>query len=127
MTGKQQTMPSSRVVAFASLMALPAAAQDEMDEGLSLMEQGAQLLLQGLMDEMGPTMSELKSLTEEMGTAMAQLGEQMGPALMDLMSKVDDIRNYEAPEFLPNGDIIIRRSPDAPLYVPDTESGEIDI
>ncbi len=113
--------------AFASLMALPAAAQGEMDEGLSLMEQGAQLLLQGLMDEMGPTMSELKGLTEEMGTAMAQLGEQMGPALMDLMSKVDDIRNYEAPELLPNGDIIIRRSPDAPLYVPDTESGEIDI
>jgi hypothetical protein len=113
--------------AFASLMVLPAAAQDEMDEGLSLMEQGAQLLLQGLMDEMGPTMSELKSLTEEMGTAMAQLGEQMGPALMDLMSKVDDIRNYVAPEFLPNGDIIIRRSPDAPLYVSDTESGEIDI
>ena len=45
--------------AFASLMALPAAAQDEMDEGLSLMEQGAQLLLQVLMDEMGPTMSEI--------------------------------------------------------------------
>jgi len=113
--------------AFATLTALPAAAQDDMDEGLSLMEQGAQLLLQGLMAEIGPTMDELKGLTDEMGTAMAQLGEEMGPALVELMSKVDDIRNYDAPEVLPNGDIIIRRKDDAPTYTPDPETGEIDI
>lgn len=115
----------------AALAALPAAAQDqdlgELDEGLSLMEQGAQLLLEGLMNEMGPTMDDLKGLSEEMGTALAQLGTEMGPALVELMSKVDDIRNYDAPEILPNGDIIVRRRDEAPLYVPDAETGEIDI
>lgn len=124
------------ITALTLLTAAPLAAQDEAlpmpedlgaDEGISLMEEGAKLLFRGLMTEMEPAIDDLKSLTDEMGSAMAEFGETMGPALADLMSRVDDMRNYEAPEILPNGDIIIRRSPDAPTYVPQTETGEIDI
>ena len=46
------------------------------------------------------------------------LATEMGPALLKMMRTLDSVRYYEAPEILPNGDIIIRRSPDAPDYVP---------
>ncbi|TJZ94008.1 AAA+ family ATPase [Paracoccus gahaiensis] len=55
---------------------------------------------------------------------------RMGPALRDLATQVDDIRNYQAPERLPNGDILIRRREDAPpppplgeTLRPDPEAG----
>lgn len=35
--------------------------------------------------------------------------EELGPMLNSLRDKVDDLQNYESPEVLPNGDIIIRR------------------
>jgi hypothetical protein len=34
--------------------------------------------------------------------------------MRDIMDEVKDWSVYEAPEMLPNGDIIIRRKPDAP-------------
>ncbi|WP_145110491.1 AAA+ family ATPase [Cereibacter sediminicola] len=79
------------------------APDEEMEEGFSLLNEGAKLLFRGLIDRMEPTM-------RDMGEAMGELQ----PALRDLLAKVDDLRNYEAPERLPNGDIIIRRKPDAP-------------
>uniref|UniRef100_UPI004047480D hypothetical protein n=1 Tax=Yoonia sp. TaxID=2212373 RepID=UPI004047480D len=110
---------------------LPLAAQDaktsEPQEGLSLMEQGAKLLLRGLLEEMEPAIEDLKGMGEEMSDTMAQWGAQMGPALADLMARIDDMRNYDAPEILPNGDIIIRRKPDAPVYEMDPETGAIDL
>jgi hypothetical protein len=115
-------------VAFAICLAVPAAAQDDgMDQGMSLMEQGARLFFEGLMSEMEPTLDEFKSMAEEMGPALESLRAEMGPALADLFDKVDDFRNYQAPEILENGDIIIRRKPDAPLFVPRTDGGEIDL
>lgn len=107
--------------------ALPLPDVGEMDEGLSLMEEGAKLLLRGLMAEMEPKLEELQGLTDDMSAAMEEFGATMGPALADLMTHIDDMRNYEAPEILPNGDIIMRRSPDAPAYEPDATTGEIDI
>lgn len=120
------------VTALATFTALPLSAEvaetpDDTSEGFSLMEEGAKMLLRGLMAEMEPAIDDLKGMSDEMGAAMAEFGETMGPALAELMRKVDDMRNYEAPEILPNGDIIIRRSPDAPAYVPDTETGEIEL
>jgi hypothetical protein len=73
-----------------------------VDEGMSLIEQGTRLLLRSLLDEVEPVMKDLK---DGMGTALAE----MGPVLKDLIAKIDDIRNYDAPEVLPNGDIIMRR------------------
>ena len=42
-----------------------------------------------------------------------------------MMAVIDDIGNYDMPEFLPNGDIIIRRSPDAPPFTPPATEPEI--
>ena len=113
------------------MTAVPLAAQDadstETQDGMSLMEQGAKLLLRGLLDEMEPAIEDLKGMGEEMSDKMAEWGTQMGPALADLMTRIDDMRNYDAPEILPNGDIIIRRKPDAPVYEMDPEAGAIDL
>ncbi len=110
-------------IAFAlalTMSALPAHAQ-EADEGFDLMEEGAKLLLRGLMTEMEPALRELEDFADEVGPAMKLLADEMGPALAELMAQIDDIRNYEPPEVLPNGDIIIRRRPDAPEFEPGAE------
>lgn len=73
----------------------------------SLIEQGATLLFRGILSELAP---EIEGLTGDMDDAMAALG----PALGDLSRLVDDIGNYELPERLENGDILIRRKADAP-------------
>ena len=121
-------------IAIAALIistGLPLAAQEgetpAPQDGLSLMEQGAKLLLRGLLEEMEPAIEDLKGMGEQMSDTMAQWGAQMGPALADLMTRIDDMRNYDAPEILPNGDIIIRRKPDAPVYEMDPETGAIDL
>ncbi|MBI1220117.1 MAG: hypothetical protein GC186_16390 [Rhodobacteraceae bacterium] len=67
------------------LGALPGSARaDDIDRGASLLDQGAQLLLKGLLDQVTPTLKDL--------------GRQIG-----------DMSDYRLPEVLPNGDIIIRR------------------
>ncbi|MBE9477215.1 MAG: hypothetical protein IME92_08700 [Proteobacteria bacterium] len=37
--------------------------------------------------------------------------DELGPLLNSLRDKIDDLGQYEPPEVLPNGDIIIRRKP----------------
>lgn len=113
------------------LVVTPALAQDETapgaDDGFSLMEEGARLLMQGLMTEMEPALEDLRGTFEEMGPAFAEFAQSVGPAFAELLNQVDDLRNYEAPEILPNGDIIMRRAPDAPQWTPDPETGEIEL
>ncbi len=108
----------------------PANAQDsdtEVEEGFSLMEEGARMLMRGLMSEIEPKMDELRDTLEQMGPAFAGFVRDIGPALAELLEEVDDLRHYQAPEFLPNGDIIIRRRPDAPIWVPDDASEAIEL
>lgn len=98
------------------LTAGPLAAQEdgaeapsgEVEQGFSLLEEGAKLLFRGLVDQMGPAL-------EDMQEGLENFSEEARPALEALWGMIDDIRNYDAPERLPNGDIIIRRKPDAPL------------
>ncbi len=82
-----------------SLGAMPLAAQDskdEISEGMTLLQEGTRLLLEGLMNE-------------------------LGPALLELKGQIIDLNAYHAPEVLPNGDIIIRRK--EPLEVaPDGQT-----
>ena len=104
------------------LSVTPVAAQEtppSTDEGMSLIERGARMLMEQLLGEVEPHMKDLK---EGMDQAMTE----MGPALRDLMAKIDDIRNYHPPEVLPNGDIIIRRKTPAELASPPAE-GELDL
>lgn len=118
-----------------TLVAVPLAAQDDqdldMEEGFSLMEEGAKLLFRGFMNEMEPALDDFAGMAQELEPTLEMLASEMGPALMALMQRLDDVRHYEAPEILPNGDIIIRRSPDAPPYeIDDTEiapGDEIDL
>ncbi|MDP3961850.1 MAG: AAA+ family ATPase [Pseudorhodobacter sp.] len=84
------------------------------DDGPSLLEEGARLLLRGLMAEMEPAIGD-------MGKALAE----MEPALRQLLALIGDIRNYHAPVMLPNGDILIRRKTPDELAVPD--GGEIEL
>lgn len=114
-----------------ALAVTPALAQDEtapeIDEGFSLMQEGARLLMEGLLSEVEPAIDDLRNGLEEMGPAFAEFAQTVGPAFAELLNQVDDIRNYQAPEFMPNGDIIIRRKPDAPIWEPDPETGEVEL
>ncbi len=109
-------------------LAAPAAAQEaEEERGLSLMERGAQMLMEGLMREMEPAMDGLQGMAEDVGPALRDFAAQMGPALRDLMQEVEDWSVYHPPEMLENGDIIIRRkTPQEQQNAPDPDA-QIDI
>lgn len=117
-------------------LAMPVQAQDttvedstEMEEGFDLMEEGAKLLLRGLLNEMEPALDDFEELAEGMirdfGPAMQEFAEQMEEGLAEVLTLIDNIRYYENPEILPNGDIIIRRREDAPEYVPPGDEIEL--
>ncbi|MEZ5778304.1 MAG: AAA+ family ATPase [Paracoccaceae bacterium] len=82
------------------------------EKGFSLIEEGAKIILRSMIDEMEPA---LKDLHSEFGQAF----QDMEPALRQLAEMLGDIRNYHAPEVLPNGDIIIRRKTPEELAMPD--------
>lgn len=95
----------------------PATAQDaspDLDQGFSLIEEGAKLLFRGLMSEMEPALDDL-------GTAL----EDLEPGFRSLLSLMGDVRNYHAPEMLENGDILIRRKTPAEIAAP--EGPEIEL
>ncbi|MCB2094973.1 MAG: AAA+ family ATPase [Rhodobacteraceae bacterium] len=108
---------------FATLLCLaPAHAQGtdgSVDEGFSLLEEGAKIIMRSMLDEMEPALKDLKS---DFGDALAD----MGPALRDLAGQIGDIRNYHPPVKLPNGDIIIRRKTPQELAEP-APGGQIEI
>ncbi|SIS56771.1 hypothetical protein [Phaeovulum vinaykumarii] len=110
---------------IAALLAAPLAAEEaapqdappshedgSTERGFSLMEEGARLLMQGLADKIEPKLGEIGRGLDE---AMADIE----PALRELAEMIGDLRNYEPPERLPNGDIILRRKRDLPA--PDAE------
>jgi hypothetical protein len=99
-----------RLCLLCALMAAPASADSDVDQGLDLLQQGSRLLMQGLMEQIEP---ELKALAEE-----------MGPKLLELQGMIGDLTQYHAPEVLPNGDIILRRK--QPL-VPVVPQGDIEL
>ncbi len=96
----------------------PALAEEEggsLREGLNLFSEGSRMILEGLLDDMRPMLEEARPFFEE----------EMLPFLQSLGDLIDDITVYEMPERLPNGDILIRRSPDAPPLEaePDASDG----
>jgi len=107
-------------------VALAVPAQAEEDTGKSLMEQGAELFFEGLRQEMGPALDDLQGLVSQFGPAMQSFFEEMGPALAELAGEIEDWSTYEAPEMLPNGDIIIRKKPPQPLDEAPEQSQEPD-
>ncbi len=100
-----------------ALMAGPASAEGDVDQGLRLLQQGSKLLMQRLIDRFEP---DLRALALE-----------MGPALLRLQGMVGDLSNYHAPELLPNGDIILRRKlpvvPALPVLPGGEPEGDIEL
>jgi len=93
-----------------ALAAMPVAAQDppaeDIDRGRDLMQEGAKLLFRGLMGQVEPQLRQMQELAEKLG----------------------DFRDYEMPEVLPNGDILIRRKAGAPSAdLPPPKEGETDL
>ncbi|WP_322893794.1 MULTISPECIES: AAA+ family ATPase [unclassified Yoonia] len=116
------------ILVLSTSLASPIVAQEaETDQGFSLMEEGARMIMRGLMAEMEPAIDSLRDTVEEMGPAMGEFLREMGPSFAAFLNRIDDIRHYSPPEFLPNGDIILRRKPDAPIWTPDPESGEVEL
>ncbi|WP_319826254.1 hypothetical protein [Thalassovita sp.] len=114
-------------IAVLCLCAAPALAEEPSeDQGLSLMEEGAKLFFRGIMQEMEPAMEDLKALADTMEPAVRQFIREMGPALAEVLGKIDDLSMYHPPEMLPNGDIIMRRKPPAEVQA-EPENPEIDL
>lgn len=107
-----RTLP---VLALSMTLALPAAAQEESEteRGFDLLREGSRMILEGILEDMRPMLEEARPFFEE----------EMLPFLESLGALMDDITAYERPERLPNGDIIIRRSPDRPW--PEAEEPEV--
>lgn len=80
----------------------------------SLLERGAEGLLNDLFSDVQPHMDAI-------GRELSLRMEKLGPIFDDLGNLMDDIRNYQAPERLANGDILIRRKADAPPPPPVSE------
>jgi len=104
-----------------TLSAAPLSAQDadsDIRDGLDLLSEGARTIMEGLLDEMRPMLEEAQPFFEE----------EVAPFFANLWALIDDVTSYEMPERLPNGDIIIRRSPDAPpLSEGETAPDGIDL
>lgn len=108
-------------ILLALTLTATAAPAQEAPEEEGFLEQGVRRLFEGLMQDIAPELDQLQS-------DLDRAAEELGPVLRDLVGLIDDLRNYEAPRRLPNGDILIPRKPDAPLP-PDLrdEGAEIEI
>jgi hypothetical protein len=99
--------------------ATPALAQDE-PSGFDLIGEGAGQILQGLAAEAAPAIDGLTGGLPDWGAevfpTVTAIVSDLGPGFFDVFREVDSLANYEAPTIQANGDILIRRSPDAPAW-----------
>ena len=122
-------LSSLMLVAPACLTLSLAPVAAEGTPGGSLMEEGAKLFLRGLMGQAEPMLDEMDRAFREIEPSL----REMGPRLKQLVDLMGDAANYEAPERMPNGDILIRRKPGAPPApdLPDLnlldQDGQIDL
>ena len=107
----------------------PPVSPEAESEGFSLMEEGMKLVMRGMMEEMQPALDEMGKALDEVQPHLKELG----PKLQELIALIDDIKNYDAPVMLENGDILIRRNaPLVPKPAPDDlpqpgPNGEIEL
>lgn len=85
---------------------LPAPAPDR-NQGDGDLERDLNSIMDGVFQRLQP---HLEGLSNELSATV----DEFSPALNQLSGLMDDIGNYERPERLPNGDIVIRRRADAP-------------
>ena len=98
------------VVVIAQQWTPPGADQDPMpneDSGGSVFERGMESFMQNMLKEAEPHLDRL-------GRDLGDTVNSLRPVLGDIGKLMDDVKNYQAPERLENGDILIRRRADAP-------------
>jgi len=110
----------TRLAALVILLALPASAEtpdDGVGEGLGLLQEGARIIMRSILEDIEPQLDEMR---RDLEGAMAELEPRLD-ALADMIGNIDA---YEAPERLPNGDIILRRKRDVPgqIFGPNGET-----
>ena len=115
----KHALPFALMLVFAS----PALAENQTPNDLSPnFGEGANQLFGDLLNDLAPLFEGM----EELGN---DLGEEIGPLLDDLNSSIaegfEGLNAYHPPEFLPNGDIIIRRK--QPGETAPTPEDPIDI
>lgn len=126
--------PSAAVLVLSLALAGPLWAEDPApkpepkpeDDGFSLVEEGAKLMLRGLMSEMEPTLKDMDKALNDLAPMM----QELAPRMRELITLLGDMQNYQAPEVLPNGDILIRRKvPLVPRIGPQLpgKDGAIDL
>lgn len=106
-------------LALALMLSQPALAQEappapEQEQGL--VDWAMSWIFGNVEQELAPTLDDMRALAEQFGPAIA-------PAFERMMALVDDMTNYEMPVMLENGDILIRRKPDAPKVEPPADQG----
>ncbi len=111
---KQITAISTALFLAVTPVMADSAKNDDVGQGLNLVEEGMKQLLRGMLEEMGPAKENLRALLEN-----------MGPMMLELQDMIGDVTQYQLPEMLPNGDIIIRRK--VPLKPELPENNETDL
>ncbi|MEM7506655.1 MAG: hypothetical protein AAF415_07900 [Pseudomonadota bacterium] len=67
-------------------------------------------------------------LKQQLGDMLRDFTDRVKPTLdemaegLQIFEEIDSFEHYARPEVLRNGDIIIRRHPDAPAYVPPEQN-----
>ncbi len=110
-----------KALAFALILATsPLAAQtapqDDVDEGFSLLREGAKLLLRGMASQVEPA---LKDMTDALEAAK--------PQLLELLTMMGNINDYHLPERLPNGDILLRHKTPQEMQAQTPDAGETEL
>lgn len=111
------------VLALLTCLAAPVHAQDWQmpqaddppatgsDDPLGGLGQDLEEQLDGAMNQL---FNRLQPHLNALGDELANTMNDFAPALNEISGLIDDMGNYERPERLDNGDIIIRRRADAP-------------
>ena len=86
----------------------------QAEDPFTLPERNSDGLEGDLESIMGDVFQRLQPHLEGLANELASTADEFRPALSELGGVMDDIANYERPERLPNGDILIRRRADAP-------------
>ncbi|MCV6585483.1 MAG: hypothetical protein OIF47_08105 [Marinibacterium sp.] len=79
-----------------------------------------------MLRDMAPQIEEWEDLMTDLGPALRDFLIEMGPALEGIFDRVQDWTDYEPPQMLPNGDIILRKKTD-PAPEPEAPEGGVDI
>ena len=95
------------------------------EPSLGLIEQSAQFFLRGLLQQLPDELKDLEALTGSLEVSLRSFTQEMAPYLRDLLQQVEDWSEYQAPEVLSNGDIILRKKRSIQPVVPPL--GDIDL